>query len=152
MCNMITFGSLKISTANSDKELQEILFEEDVLSLLDRIGYRRKPSKESVKNKENLIRYFWHLYMCLESNVRSVSSNICHIFLRCICLNDAVVAKIPMLKGLEDGLQPYGLSQSIKQNSDILEPVFTVSDRFSITADEFLEKVTVHYSQQHLYK
>ena len=73
-------------------------------------------------------------------------------FLRCICLNDAVVPKIPMLKDLEEGLQLYGLSQLIKQNSEVLEPVFTQSDKFNITADNFLEKLIVHYSQQQLYK
>mgnify|MGYP002803630158 FL=1 len=38
---------MKISTANSDKELQDILLEDDVLSLLDRIGYRRILTQES---------------------------------------------------------------------------------------------------------
>ena len=38
---------MKISTANSDKELQDILLEDDILSLLDRIGYRRILTQES---------------------------------------------------------------------------------------------------------
>ena len=58
--------------------------------------------------------------------------------------------KIPMLKDLENGLELHGLSQLIKQNSNVFEPVFTVSDRLSITADHFLEKLIVHYSQQQL--
>lgn len=70
----------------------------------------------------------------------------------CICLNDAVVPKIPMLKDLEDGLRLYGLSQSIKQNPNAFEAVFTVSDKFSITAENFLEKLIVHCSKQQLYK
>ena len=147
---------MKISTANSDKELQDILLEDDVLSLLDRIGYRRIPTKESVENKENLVRYNWHVWM-FYLVYRVIFAFLYFLifgmfFLRCICLNDAVVPKIPMLKDLEEGLQLYGLSQLIKQNSDVLEPVFTQSDRFSITADNFLEKLIVHYSQQQLYK
>ena len=51
------FLGLKILNATSDKELQEILIQEDVMAALDAIGYRRVPTRESLKNKENLIRY-----------------------------------------------------------------------------------------------
>jgi hypothetical protein len=51
---LIHIFCLKISNATS--ELQEILIKEDVMAALDAIGYRRVPTRESVKNKENLIR------------------------------------------------------------------------------------------------
>ncbi|XP_028400112.1 uncharacterized protein LOC114523408 [Dendronephthya gigantea] len=116
----------KIAIATSDSELQEILLGDEVMAELDRIGYRRIPTRESVKNKENLI--------------------------RCICVNEAVVPKIPMLNQLGEGLEQYGLLHEIRKYPELFKPIFTANSSFDITADDLIQRLVVHFSEQQLLK
>ena len=43
------FETLKIANANSDKEVQDILLQDNLLVLLDRIGNQQIPTKESLE-------------------------------------------------------------------------------------------------------
>lgn len=70
-----------------------------------------------------------------------------YIFSRCICENEAVVPKIPMLKELE-GLQLYGFLSEIRRDPAAFKPIFTASSCFDMTADDFLQQLVVHFSKQ----
>ena len=71
-----------------------------------------------------------------------------YIFSRCICVNEAVVPKIPMLKELEEGLQLYGFLSEIRRDPAAFKPIFTASSCFDMTADDFLQQLVVHFSKQ----
>lgn len=70
----------------------------------------------------------------------------------CICVNEVVVPKIAMLKELEEGLQQYGFLSQIRDHPAIFQPIFTASSCFDITADDFLQRLVVHFSQQQFLK
>jgi hypothetical protein len=65
-------------------------------------------------------------------------------------VNEAVVPKIPMLKELEDGLQLYGLLCEMRKHPAAFKPIFTASSSFDMTADDFLQRLVVHFSEQQL--
>ena len=66
--------------------------------------------------------------------------------------NEAVVPKIAMLKELEEGLHLHGLLAEIRKHPAAIKPVFTASTCFDMTADEFLQRLVVHFSKQQLLK
>ena len=66
-----------------------------------------------------------------------------YIFSRCICVNEAVVPKIPMLKELEEGLQLYGFLSEIRRDPAAFKPIFTASSCFDMTADDFLQQLFI---------
>ena len=67
-------------------------------------------------------------------------------------MNEAVVPKIAMLKELEEGLHLHGLLAEIRKHPAAIKPVFTASTCFDMTADEFLQRLVVHFSKQQLLK
>lgn len=74
------------------------------------------------------------------------------IFTRCICVNEAVVPKIAMLKELEEGLQLHGFLSEIRKHPAAFQPIFTESSCFDMSADDFLERLVVRHSQQQFLK
>lgn len=66
-------------------------------------------------------------------------------------MNEAVVPKMPMLNQLEEGLEQNGLLREIRNYPELFEPIFTANSSFDITADDFIQRLVVHFSeQQHL--
>ena len=57
-----------------------------------------------------------------------------------------------MLKELEEGLHLHGLLAEIRKHPAAIKPVFTASTCFDMTADEFLQRLVVHFSKQQLLK
>jgi hypothetical protein len=61
-----------------------------------------------------------------------------------------VVPKIAMLKELEEGLQLHGLLGEIRKHPAAFKPIFTASTSFDMTADDFFQRLVVHFSKQQL--
>jgi hypothetical protein len=70
---------------------------------------------------------------------------------RSICIKDQFCNILPQLMQLEEGLSSCGLLESIHQFPDIWKPIFTQSDRFKMSADQFLE-AAVEYSTSQISK
>ena len=64
-----------------------------------------------------------------------------HFNFRSICIKDQFSTILPQLMQLEEGLSCCGLLESIHRFPDCWKPIFIQSDRFKMTADQFLEEV-----------
>ena len=53
-----------------------------------------------------------------------------------------------MIKDLEEGLQLCGTLNEIKKCPALFLPIFTPSSKYEISADSFLERLVVDYSEQ----
>ncbi|CAB4012714.1 G2 M phase-specific E3 ubiquitin- ligase-like isoform X1 [Paramuricea clavata] len=87
-----------LQEVNSDKALQDLLMEEDVLEQLGNIGYRGVPHRETLKNRSSLI--------------------------RSLCIKSYLVPKIPMLDQLCEGLQTLGVLELARKNQTQMKPIF----------------------------
>ncbi len=57
MSDLYLVFSYKLSNAKTDKEVQEILQEDDTLDVLEGIGYRGVPQRETLSSVANIIRF-----------------------------------------------------------------------------------------------
>lgn len=55
--------------------------------------------------------------------------------------------KMPMLDQMIEGLRSFGMLECIKENAELLEPVFGNSTIFSVNAETFIESVCGEFSE-----
>ena len=67
-----------------------------------------------------------------------------------ICLEDQVGDLLPQLQQLQEGLQLYGLLDSLRQYPDIWEDLFVVGKGTEVTANSLLENFEVLHSDQQM--
>ncbi|KAJ7354872.1 hypothetical protein OS493_029427 [Desmophyllum pertusum] len=119
-------AAIRISSAKSDKEIQELLVEDDILEVLEKIGYQGVPQRESVLTAQGI--------------------------LRSICVKDQLSVWLPQLMQLEEGLNVCGLLNAIQQYPDVWKPVFQAGELFQVSAEKFLDEAEVQYSSSQFKK
>ena len=65
---------------------------------------------------------------------------------RSICIKESLAPRIPVLKDLEEGLQHLNLLSSVKNHPELFIQVFTPSSAYEITAEAFVDGLSVVYS------
>ncbi|XP_046845033.1 uncharacterized protein LOC124438863 [Xenia sp. Carnegie-2017] len=113
----------KLVKCESDEELRTLLCSDDMMNILQSIGYRGVPSKEKLALRDNIIRSI-------------VIAGIGHM--------------LAMMDQLKTGLTLFGVLQQIQHHREIMASMLTLDGvaNFCLTADIFLENMTVEFSPQ----
>ncbi|XP_031565225.1 G2/M phase-specific E3 ubiquitin-protein ligase-like [Actinia tenebrosa] len=97
----------KIMAVETEKDLQEVLTEDDSMDILNEVGYRGVPQREKIKNKDKI--------------------------LRSVYVKVYVEPKIPMLNQMAKGLELYGVLDEITKNKEEMRKVFTFDNFEELT-------------------
>ena len=65
-------------------------------------------------------------------------------------MKDQVGDFLPQLLQLEEGLQTYGILESVRQHPDVWEVVFVEGKGLQVTSNSLLENIDVIYSERQL--
>ena len=136
------------------------------LMALDSIGYKGVPQRETMSSVKEIVRYYLtqlflvcyelhnFIYLPIQSYaVQFILMSRRNDFnFRSICVKDQFSSILPQLMQLEEGLSSFGLLESIRRFPDSWRPIFIQSDRFQMTADQFLEEAAVEYSMSQILK
>lgn len=55
-CTHLIFIYFQLANAGSDKDVQAVFLEDDVLDVLDTIGYRGVPQRQSFRSAQDIVR------------------------------------------------------------------------------------------------
>ncbi|PFX16159.1 hypothetical protein AWC38_SpisGene19587 [Stylophora pistillata] len=117
-------ASYLLSKAMTDEQLRAELTCDEVLDVLEKVGYSGIPQKETVTGIQPII--------------------------QAICIKDQLYQYLPQLVQIEIALCACGILGHMRREKELWKPVFTNGNCFTITADEFLDQFIVNFSESQL--
>ncbi|KAJ7381358.1 hypothetical protein OS493_001485 [Desmophyllum pertusum] len=124
--SLLRTAAERLSSATTDEQVKATLTCDDVLDVLESIGYSGIPQKETVAGIQPII--------------------------QSICIKDQLSQYLPQLVQIESGLYECGILSHMRRNTETWKPVFANGNCFTITADEFLDQMIVNFSESQIRK
>eukprot|EP00794_Sanderia_malayensis_P013170 gene13169-14520_t len=119
--------ALKISDATNEEQLHNIILTEEVLDILQDIGYTGIPSRETLKTAKNIV--------------------------QSICIKSQLSAFLPQMLQLMEGLKCHGILSSLREFPTTWKPVFTeCNNNVGLNGDEFLDEIVALFSSKQVEK